>query len=327
VGLVLTTQNPADLDYKGLTNAGTWFIGKLQTDRDKMRVLEGLEDVNTSTGAASARSYFDRLISSLDKRVFILHNVHQDQPVVFMTRWAMSYLRGPLTKSQIRILMEPYKEQLAATTARHPVGEGEPTLVATVQTALPQTESGFSSSPPRLRSDIPQYFLQVDTPLERAVRGEERHRGVLLEPTRKQKAYQPAILGWATVHFQDPRRKVAHSEEHCYLLAVPEDLAWVDWRKGRVALGKDDLLDYNANARTYGKCRQLIQSFEQALGTTKCREIHENVIFGRYYNTADVKEGYPSFVRDKGFEKCGLPPGIGARIAARIIIEDMEKSR
>lgn len=90
--------------------------------------------------------------------------------------------------------------------------------------------------------------------------------------------------------------------------------------------GKDDLLDYNANARTYGKCRKLIQSFERALGTTKCREIHENVIFGRYYNTADIKEGYPSFVRDKGFEKCGLPPGIGAQIAARIIIEDMEKS-
>jgi len=242
VGLVLTTQNPVDLDYKGLTNAGTWFIGKLQTDRDKMRVLEGLEGVNTSTSAASARSYFDRLISSLDKRVFILHNVRQDQPVVFMTRWAMSYLRGPLTKSQIRTLMEPYKEQLAAATAGHLVGEGEPTLVATVQTALPQTESGFSSSPPRLRSDIPQYFLQVDTPLERAVSIEERRRGVLFDPTWKQKAYQPAILGWATVHFQDARREVAHSEEHCYLLAVPEDLAWVDWRKGRVALGKDDLL-------------------------------------------------------------------------------------
>lgn len=71
----------------------------------------------------------------------------------------------------------------------------------------------------------------------------------------------------------------------------------------------------------------LFQSFEQAFGTTKCREIHENVIFGRYYNTADIEEGYPSFVRDKGFEKCGLPPGIGARIAARIIIEDMEKRR
>lgn len=91
--------------------------------------------------------------------------------------------------------------------------------------------------------------------------------------------------------------------------------------------GKDDLLDHGANARTYGKCRKLIQYFEQTLGTTKCREIHENVIFGQYYNTADIDEGYPGFVRDKGFEKCGLPPGIGARIAARIIIEDMENSR
>lgn len=91
--------------------------------------------------------------------------------------------------------------------------------------------------------------------------------------------------------------------------------------------GSDDLLDYNANARTYGKCRKLIQYFEQALGTTKCREIHQKVIFGRYYDTADIKEGYPGFVLDKGFEKCGLPPGIGARIAARIIIEDMEKRR
>lgn len=89
--------------------------------------------------------------------------------------------------------------------------------------------------------------------------------------------------------------------------------------------GKDDLLDFSANARCYGSCRKFIQLFKRELGTTKCKEIHENVIFGRYYDTADVNEGYPSFVRDKGFEKCGLPPGIGARIAARIIIEDVEK--
>jgi len=91
--------------------------------------------------------------------------------------------------------------------------------------------------------------------------------------------------------------------------------------------GKDDLLDYNANARTYGKCRKLIQSFEQTLGTTRCREIHEKVIFGRYHDPADIKEGYPAFLLDKGFEKCGLPPGIGARIAAEIIIEDMERRK
>jgi C_GCAxxG_C_C family probable redox protein len=91
--------------------------------------------------------------------------------------------------------------------------------------------------------------------------------------------------------------------------------------------GKDDLLDYTANAKTYGKCRKLIQSFEQALGTTKCREIHETVIFGRYHDPADIKEGYPAFLADKGFEKCGLPPGIGARIAAEIIFEDIEKRK
>jgi C_GCAxxG_C_C family probable redox protein len=91
--------------------------------------------------------------------------------------------------------------------------------------------------------------------------------------------------------------------------------------------GKDDLLAFEANARLYGKCRKLIKRFEQELGTTKCRAIHENVIFGQYYDTADIAEGYPAFVSDKGFEKCGLPPGVGARIAAGIIIEDLEKKR
>ena len=91
--------------------------------------------------------------------------------------------------------------------------------------------------------------------------------------------------------------------------------------------GKDDLLAFTANARLYGKCRKLIQRFEKALGTTKCNEIHQNVIFGRYYDTADIIEGYPAFIGDKGFEKCGLPPGIGARIAANIIIEDLEKKK
>ena len=89
--------------------------------------------------------------------------------------------------------------------------------------------------------------------------------------------------------------------------------------------GSNDLLDYGANARVYGKCRKLIQHFEREMGTTKCREIHENVVFGCYHNTADPQEGYKNFLQDKGFEKCGLPPGIAARIAAKIIVEDMEK--
>jgi len=100
---------------------------------------------------------------------------------------------------------------------------------------------------------------------------------------------------------------------------------------GLVALacyfGRDDLLDFAANARLYGRSRKFISLFEKEIGTTKCREIHKDVVFGRYYDASDIKEGYPAFVKDKGFEKCALLPGIGARLAAQIIIEDMEKER
>ena len=100
LGLVLTTQNPIDVDYKALSNAGTWMIGRLQTDQDKQRLLDGLE---TAAGGMS-RSSVDKTISALGKRVFLLQNVHEKQPVIFQTRWAMDYLTGPLALRQIPAL-------------------------------------------------------------------------------------------------------------------------------------------------------------------------------------------------------------------------------
>lgn len=98
---------------------------------------------------------------------------------------------------------------------------------------------------------------------------------------------------------------------------------------GMVALsayfGNNYLLDFSANARCYAHSRNFIHLFEKELGTTKCREIHKDVVFGQYYPVADPKEGYPSFLKDKGFEKCALPPGVSARIAARIILEDIDQ--
>lgn len=101
VGLVLASQNPVDLDYKGLGNTGTWFIGRLQTDRDKQRVLEALDGAMSGTSPMS-RSELDTMISGLGKRVFLLHNVHRGAPRLFSTRWAMSYLSGPMTLNQLR---------------------------------------------------------------------------------------------------------------------------------------------------------------------------------------------------------------------------------
>ncbi len=103
LGVVLTTQNPVDLDYKGLSNCGTWFIGKLQTERDKGRVLEGLQVA--SNGEINAKA-FDKLLSFTKNRVFIMQSIYEDAPILFETRWTMSYLRGPLTLAQIGLLVD-----------------------------------------------------------------------------------------------------------------------------------------------------------------------------------------------------------------------------
>ncbi|MDH3588268.1 MAG: DUF87 domain-containing protein, partial [Gammaproteobacteria bacterium] len=107
VGLVLATQNPVDLDYKALSNTGTWFIGRLQTERDKARVMEGLE--GAAAGGNFDKQRMEQIIAGLGKRRFLLHNVHEDEPVVFNTRWVMSYLAGPFTRDQIKKLMRGRK--------------------------------------------------------------------------------------------------------------------------------------------------------------------------------------------------------------------------
>ena len=107
LGVVVATQNPVDLDYKALSNAGTWMLGRLQTERDKARVLDGLEGAAGSAGAAFNRAGLDKLLSALGKRQFLLHNVHEKEPVVFETRWALSYLRGPLGRDEIKRLIAP----------------------------------------------------------------------------------------------------------------------------------------------------------------------------------------------------------------------------
>ena len=136
LGCVLATQNPVDLDYKALSNAGTWFLGRLQTERDKARVLDGLEGVASGAGEGFDRAALDRLLSSLDKRVFLLHNVHEREPLLFQTRWAMSYLRGPMGRDEIRALTDPVRAQLTGTgSTMAPAGDAGPGAAAAVRAA------------------------------------------------------------------------------------------------------------------------------------------------------------------------------------------------
>jgi len=117
LGVVLATQNPVDLDYKGLANTGTWFLGRLQTERDKQRVLEGLEGAAAAQSASFDRRSMGELLAGLTNRVFLMNNVHEDAPVVLESRWAMSYLRGPLTRDQIKVLMKDRRPESAVAPA------------------------------------------------------------------------------------------------------------------------------------------------------------------------------------------------------------------
>ena len=137
LGLVLATQNPVDLDYKGLSNTGTWFIGRLQTERDKARVMEGLEGASDGNFNKQA---MERTLAGLGKRRFLLHNVHEDAAVVFGTRWVLSYLAGPLTRDHIRTLMKKARATVAKAASAKSVPKKKSRAVAP---ALPPSVSQF----------------------------------------------------------------------------------------------------------------------------------------------------------------------------------------
>lgn len=208
VGVTLVTQNPVDLDYKGLSNTGTWFIGRLQTDRDKLRILDALEGVSAGSGKRFDRNEMDQTIAGLGNRVFLMHNVNDDRPVVFTSRWAMSYLRGPLTRDQIKILMDPIK---AATRTIHP---SDATMKAPPTGQASPSMVSHGSQRPALPSGIPQYFLRSSK-----------------QPTTV--VYSPMLLGVSQVRFADAKKKVDVSEDLYFLAPVTDDLIPVNWETAK----------------------------------------------------------------------------------------------
>jgi hypothetical protein len=194
LGVVLATQNPVDLDYKGLSNAGLWFLGRLQTARDKARVLDGLEGAAAAAGAAFDRGQLDRLLSGLEQRMFLMHSVHGEEETVFQTRWTMAYLRGPLLREEIR--------RLTAAASGGPVVPGQTAATwSSDRPAVPQapTAAGTEATP------------AVERP-EATVQGGPRPilppgvREVFFPPAAPVSAdgfvhYTPSILGRARVRY------------------------------------------------------------------------------------------------------------------------------
>ena len=148
LGCLLATQNPVDLDYKALSNIGTWFLGRLQTERDKLRVLDGLEGAAGSQNAPFNRKEMETLLSGLGNRVFLMNNVHEDHPVLFHVRWVMSYLTGPLTRGQIKDLMDP--KRAAFENATKPA--------ASNPMALPGVPSATAGTRPAVGAGVTELF-------------------------------------------------------------------------------------------------------------------------------------------------------------------------
>ena len=215
VGAVLVTQNPVDIDYKGLSNAGTWFIGKLQTERDKMRVLDGLKGAIAEAGGSDEID-FDHLITSLGSRVFLLHNVHADNPIVYHTRWAMSYLRGPLTRSQVKSLMKSRKSM--ASSAKEINDSSQSVLLSA---AAPASLSVVSVQPSLDPSVMQKYFA-----VWKSANEAKRELGIADDMTL---VYEPNILSMAQVRFYDAKRDVDQIKKVSYLSDSPDDFGRVSW--------------------------------------------------------------------------------------------------
>ncbi len=212
LGVVLSTQNPVDLDYKGLSNAGTWFIGRLQTERDKDRVLEGLEGASATAGMEFNRDRMDKTLSALGHRVFLMHNVHEDEPVIFQTRWVLSYLRGPLTREQIQTLMGPRKKEEVQEVAKE-------APVQSFQPSQPQGEQKILGAERAiLPPGIQEYFLPV--------------KGTLSASERL--VYRPMVAGTSRLHFVSRTDQIDKWETVSLLVPLTQEVKEIVWDEASV---------------------------------------------------------------------------------------------
>ncbi len=204
LGVVLATQNPVDLDYKGLANTGTWFIGRLQTERDKARVLEGLEGASSSAGKKFDKGRMEQALAGLGARIFLMNNVHEDEPVVFETRWCLSYLRGPLTRTQIKQLMDPQRAAHTSTASAP---------------AAKSAKSAKGGARPIVPPDVPQQFIPL--------RGSK--------PEGSELVYAPMLLGASQIRFSDTKSGIDQTQDVTVLVPMTDGAVAVDWDHANAA--------------------------------------------------------------------------------------------
>ena len=225
LGILLATQNPADLDYKALANIGTWWLGRLQTERDKMRVLDGLEGAANTAGGKFDRQLMEQTLAGLGNRVFLMNNVHEDHPVVFTVRWLMSYLGGPLSRPQIKALMDPIRPKAGAKAAAAAEDDGF---------APPGASSAAAADRNTLRPKLPDGATELFQPSD---------------DDGERITYTPAILRSATVLFDDAKRKISGRSVVTLVNEIDIEKQKVLWDKFVDVPKDDDLSKYESEPK------------------------------------------------------------------------------
>jgi hypothetical protein len=234
VGLLLATQNPVDVDYKALSNAGTWFVGKLQTERDKDRLLDGLESVSGGVN----RVEFGKIISTLSKRVFLLHNVHENKPVIFQTRWTMNYLAGPLTRTHIPLLNKLAGGDALAETPANTMSGSVPTsdssssaaptvMAASAVKVQPRSDSKGSQTKPTVPAGVDEYFLPLSFSITEAFSAASEP--LPAESQLSAVLYRPVFLGSAKSRILDRRYGIDSEIETVVLVDTPDRNGAIRW--------------------------------------------------------------------------------------------------
>jgi hypothetical protein len=215
LGLFLATQNPADLDYKGLSNIGTWFVGRLRTGRDRDRALEGLE----GAGAGFDRAEYEGPLSTLPPRVFLVQSA-TTEPAFVQTRWAMSFLRGPLTRDEVTIL-QPENVYVGVEPAAEGKGSPGGPAAQTAEAARTAAIAAPSATRPVMPPDVREVFLRLRDWSTNSYRA-------------PQTLLSPYLLASARVRLNDKPSGVISDERATYLLPLPKVLASPDFNHARV---------------------------------------------------------------------------------------------
>lgn len=284
LGIVISTQNPVDIDYKALSNAGIWMIGRLQTENDKARVLEGLKIATNTLGGVVDEKEISAIISSLRKRMFLIHNIHQNSNMVFRTRWAYSYLRGPLTLQEVKKLVKKVNPPLFQKISS-PVRD--------------DTSTGLLSLPPKVSDKVRQFYLPAK----------------YASQTGEVKAYYPLLMINASVSVARERPPVRINDNLLFLLDAKESFSDEDYQKGNrcgltprelnmreltTSWRKDfkffDVPDSYSRATFF---KTLSRDIRDYIYRTYPLKIYKHKILGIYSNVGESKEVFLMRIRQK----------------------------